>query len=98
MVAAGKLRPSVVVQADAVPTPRDVLICPFTTHLLDAPIYRIAVEPDGDNGLEAVSQIMIDKVGPVPRDKIGGVIGRLAEADMARLDTALMVMLDLTGG
>lgn len=95
--AAGKPRPAIVVQSDGVPMPHEILLCPFTTHLLDAPIYRLHVEPDTTNGLTSASQIMIDKVGPVPRDRIGRVIGRLAPADLAVLDAALLVMLDIAG-
>lgn len=96
-VAYGKPRPSVVVQADNLPTPVEILLCPFTTHVVDAPIYRIAVEPDPENGLKQPSQIMVDKVGPAPRDKIGAIIGRLAPSDVAKLDAALLTILDLSG-
>lgn len=98
IVAAGKPRPAVVVQADNVPTPREILLCPFTSHLVDAPIYRLHVEPDGINGLQVASQIMVDKVGPVPRDRIAEIIGTLAEADIARINTALIVVQDLVPG
>ncbi len=97
VIATGKPRPAVVVQTDSVPTPYDVLLCPFTTHLLDAPIYRLQIEPDANNGLRIASQIMVDKVGPVPRDRIGKIIGRLSQADLTRLATALLVVLDLVG-
>lgn len=98
IIAESKPRPAVVVQSDFVATPLETLICPLTTFLVDAPIYRLPVEPDDLNGLKTVSQIMIDKVGAARNQRIGAVIGRLSAADMARLDLALIVMLDLMGG
>ncbi|MBA4748606.1 MAG: type II toxin-antitoxin system PemK/MazF family toxin [Sphingopyxis sp.] len=98
IIAAGKPRPAVVARADNVPTAREILLCPFTSYLLDAPIYRLHVEPDGINGLQVASQIMVDKVGPVPRDKIAEIVGTLADADMARLNTALIVVQGLVPG
>ncbi len=95
IIADGKPRPAVIVQADILATPVDVLICPLTSFLLDAPIFRLTVEPDSANGLTSVSQIMADKVGPARRDRIGKIAGRLASNDIARLDTALLVMLAL---
>jgi len=70
-------------------------LCPLTTHLLDAPMYRIQVELDAGNGLKFGSQIMVDKVGPAPRGRIGGIIGWLALADLAKLDASLMIALYL---
>ncbi len=94
-VALGKPRPAVVVQSDELATPVEVLVCPFTTTSVDAPFYRVPVDPTADNGLKEPSQLMADKVGPAPRDKIDGVIGRLADDDLERLKTALMLILDL---
>ena len=93
--AEGKPRPGVIVQADTVATPADVLLCPFSTTIIDAPIFRLNVDPDALNGLKETSQLMADKVGPVRRSRISGVVGRLGEADMIRLDDALIILLGL---
>lgn len=97
LVAEGKPRPAVVVQSDLLATPTDILICPLTSFLVDSPIFRLTVEPDPTTGLATTSQIMVDKVGPARRDRIGKIVGRLTSADVARLDTALLVVLDLVG-
>jgi mRNA interferase MazF len=97
LVAEGKPRPAVIVQADAIPTPGEILICPLTTELIDAPIYRLPVEPHKSNGLKAMSQLMVDKVGPARRGRIDRVIGQLSATDLAGLDAALLTLLDLTG-
>ena len=94
-VAEGKPRPAVVIQADYLPTPVEVLLCPFTTTIQDAPLYRVTVEASARNGLTATSQLMVDKIGPARRDRIDGVVGRLSDADLDRLGTALALMLDV---
>lgn len=94
-VAEGKPRPAIIVQSDRLPTPDRILICPLTSDLTQAPLYRLKILPDDGNRLIAASQLMIDRVGPARRERIDGVIGRLADADVDRLDVALAVMLDL---
>ncbi len=59
---AGKPRPAVIIQDDRFDTD-SVTVCPLTTDPTDAPLFRLAVEHDRGNGLEAVSKIMVDK-GP----------------------------------
>lgn len=86
-----KPRPAVIVQADEfIEGHRTVLVCPLTTYLADAPLFRPTVEPDARNGLELRSQIMVDKITPAKKTVIGDVIGRLSDDDMARLETALI--------
>lgn len=84
-----------IVQDDRFETPVDVLICPLTSTLVDAPLYRLHLSPTAENGLNVASQVMIDKIGPAPRDKIGRVIGNLTEEEMARLTQAVAAMLGL---
>jgi mRNA interferase MazF len=92
---AGKPRPAVVVQEDSFEGTDSVTICVFTTDPTEAPIFRLLVEPDQQNGLRAASRIMVDKVTTVPRARLGDRIGRLGEEDVVRLNRALMVFLGL---
>ena len=86
-----KPRPAVVLQADEfIEGHRTVLVCPFSTYLADAALFRPLVQPDDQNGLELPSEIMVDKTTPAKKTEIGKIIGRLSEADMARLETALV--------
>ena len=94
-VAEGKPRPAVVIQADYLPTPVEILICPLTTVVRDAPLYRLTVDASVENGLATTSQLMVDKIGPARRDRIDGVVGRLSEPDLSRLGEALTLMLDI---
>jgi mRNA interferase MazF len=94
----GKPRPAVVVQTDAFPSSHaSVVICQMTSDLVDAPDFRITIEPSADNGLRARSQIMVDKPVTVRRQRVGETIGQLAEADIRRLDVAIAFVMGLAG-
>jgi mRNA interferase MazF len=94
----GKPRPAVIVQSDVFDATFTVLICPVTSEQIEIPNMRFSIEPSNENGLRATSWLMLDKVTPVQRVKIGGRIGRLSPADLARMDTGLAVVLGFGGG
>ena len=71
----GKPRPALVLQSDLFSALGSVTICLLTTNILDAPLFRLTVEPSSSNGLQQVSQIMIDKIVTVHRGAIGSRIG-----------------------
>jgi mRNA interferase MazF len=92
----GKPRPAVIVQTDAFPeTHASVVICQLTSELLDAPDFRITIDPSDTNGLKARSQIMADKPVTVRRARIGQAIGRLEDDDLGRLNVALAFVMGL---
>lgn len=92
----GKPRPAVIVQTDAFPdTHASVVICQLTSELVDAPNFRVTVDPGTTNRLRVQSQIMADKPVTVRRERIARTIGRLADADIGRLNVALALVLGL---
>lgn len=91
----GKSRPVVIVQDDRFDATASVTICPLTTDPVEAPLTRIVIEPTGATGIEQPSQIMVDKITTVPRTNVHDHLGRLADADLIRLDRALVVFLGL---
>lgn len=92
----GKPRPMIVVQSDALNRHHpSVILCPLTTRLLDAPEIRVPVEPDSTNGLQASSQAMSDKIFALDRRRIGGLVGRLSNRDMERVEAAIRICLQL---
>ena len=95
LVAEGKPRPAVIVQSDRLQTPDWVILCPITSFLTDAPIYRPTIAPGAGNGLVVTSQLMLDRIGPARRTRVGQTIGRLKEEDIQRLNGALLILLDL---
>jgi len=92
---AGKPRPAVIIQDDRFDATASITICVFTTDPTEAPLFRLAVAPDARNGLRTTSQLMVDKITTVTKDKLGERIGRLDDADMVRLNRAIMVFLGL---
>ena len=94
---AGKPRPVVIVQDDRFDGTKSVTICAFTSDPTDAPLLRLAVEPNETNGLRTTSRLMVDKVTTMPKAKLGSRIGRLADTDMVRLNRAMMIFLGLAG-
>jgi mRNA interferase MazF len=94
---AGKPRPVVIVQDDRFDATTSVTICAFTSDPTDAPLFRLAVEPNEANGLRTISRLMVDKITTVPKAKLGIRIGALADSDIVRLNRAMMVFLGLAG-
>lgn len=91
----GQTRPALVIQSDLFASHESIVVLPVTGDLLEAPLFRITVQPDADNGLEAPAQIMADKPQCIPRDAISEVRGRLDEATLAQADEALSAFLGL---
>ena len=92
----GKPRPAVIVQTDAFPeTHASVVVCQMTSELVEAPDFRVTIEPSDDNGLRARSQIMADKPVTVRRARIGQAIGRLNDGEIRRLNVALAFAMGL---
>lgn len=91
----GKPRPALVIQSDLFDELPGVTLCLVTSTLRNAPIFRITVDPSPANGLQHVSQIQIDKILTVARERIGGVIGRLDDATLLKVSRSLAVFIDL---
>jgi mRNA interferase MazF len=93
---AGKLRPVVIIQDDRFDATASITICAFTTDQTDAPLIRLLIEPNGNNGLHLASRLMVDKITTVAKPKLGKRIGRLDDHDILRLNQAILVFLGLT--
>lgn len=92
----GKPRPAVIVQTDAFPeTHASIVICQMTSDLVDAPDFRITIDPSTENGLRTRSQIMADKPVTVRRARVGQTIGHLDAEDVRRLNAALAFVMGL---
>ena len=93
----GKPRPGLVIQSDRFASHPSVVVLPFTTEDRTHLGLRVSVAPTPENGLNEASRLMVDKVTTMPREKLGKHIGRLSDADLLRLNRALMVFLGLAG-
>jgi mRNA interferase MazF len=94
---AGKPRPAVIIQDDRFDATASITICAFTTDQADAPLFRLAIVPNQENGLRAPCRLMVDKIVTVPKSKIGFRVGRLDAEDLLRLNRAILVFLGLAG-
>ena len=91
----GKPRPAVVVQSDWLRATDSVLVALITSALANAPLYRLPIEPSGPNGLKTPSQVMVDKIVAMPRDKCGRVIGRINDSECVALNHMLSVVIGI---
>ena len=89
----GKPRPALVIQSDLFDEHPSVTVLPVTSDLRDAPIFRVALEPGENNGLEVLSQVMVDKAMTISREKAGEPFGRISDSEMLAVTRALAVFL-----
>ena len=59
-------------------------------------LFRITLDPSRQNGLNRVSQIMVDEVLTLPREKSGKRVGHLGNALAIRVGRALSVWLGMS--
>lgn len=90
---AQKPRPALIIQDDLFEASESVTLLPLTSHLTDAPLLRITVEPRSLNGLSHVSQIMVDKLTTVRRVNVGSRMGRVDSETMVAVEQSLAVFL-----
>lgn len=61
----GKPRPAVIVQTDAFPeTHISAVVCQMTSEIVEAPDFRVTIDPSERNGLRIRSQIMAESREP----------------------------------
>ena len=94
---AGKPRSAAILQDNVFDATASITLCLFTTHIIDAPLMRLLIEPSNQNGLRITSQLMIDKIATVAKTKLETCVGRLADEDVIRLNRAVLVFLGLAG-
>jgi mRNA interferase MazF len=92
---AGKPRPVAIVQDDRFDATQSITVCAFTSDPTEAPLLRIPIEPSERNGLRVHCQLMVDKLTTLPKSKLGRRIGRLADADVLKLNRAILIFLGL---
>ena len=87
----GKPRPALVVQSDLLADLESVVICPVTSELRDA-AFRVTIEPSPANGLQKLSQVMVDNISTLPRARISEPFGRLDDERMRAISRALLLV------
>lgn len=89
----GKPRPALVLQSDLFDEHPSVTVAPVTSTIVNAPLFRLTIEASAVTGLRAVSQVMVDKVTTVRRDRIARTIGHAPDDLMPRVGRALALWL-----
>ena len=85
----GKPRPALVIQSDFLAATDSVLVCLLTTMLRAAPLYRLSLQAGPETGLREPSQVMVDKIMAVRRDRCGAPIGRVDDSTLIALGRLL---------
>jgi mRNA interferase MazF len=57
----GEPRPALRLQSDRLDEHATITILPVTSTIVDAPLFRITIEPNETNGLNKPSQVMVEK-------------------------------------
>ena len=92
----GKPRPALLVQSDLFnETHSSLTVCPITTDVVDASLFRVTLPPGDRTGLTSASQVMIDKMASVPRSAVSRTIGRCDNEELEAVADALRRWLDL---
>ena len=92
----GKPCPAVIIQSDIFnETHASILVCLITSDQLDAPLFRIDVQPTEETGLKIASQIMIDKIVALRRERIAQHIGKVNDETLIRLNRSLALFIGL---
>ena len=92
---ATKPRPGIIVQDDLYSGTDAVLVGPVTTYPEGAPFPRLPLQPSEQNGLQAPSHIMVDRIYAIGRRRLGRRVGSLDAADQVRVDEGLRRILGL---
>ena len=89
----GKPRSALILQSDWFEEHPTVTLLPVTSTLLDAPLLRVTLEPSTRNGLQKTSQVMVDQVMTVRREKMGPLLGRVEPERMLEIERCLAIFL-----
>jgi mRNA interferase MazF len=76
-------------------THSSLTVCPITTEVVDAGLFRVTLPPGDRTGLTSASQIMIDKMVSVPRSTVSRTIGWCDNEELQAVADALKRWLDL---
>lgn len=92
----GKPRPALVIQSDKFnDTHATVTVLLVSSEHVDAPLFRIALQPDDRNNLQRPSQVLVDKAMTIKRSRLGPAFGTASQELMLAVNRALAVFLGI---
>ncbi len=89
----GKPRPALVIQADLFDEHPTVTVLLLTSSIVEAPLLRVTVGPSEQNGLQNISQVMVDKAMTVKREKLGKPFGKIEAHQLQEVERCLAIFL-----
>jgi len=93
----GKPRPAVIIQGDTLnaASAASTIVALMTSHLRDAPLLRLTIEPEVSNALEKTSQVQTNRIVTIRTEKIGIKIGKLNDQQQVELNRLLALAIGL---
>lgn len=92
----GKPRPALVIQSDRFNDAHaTITVLLVSSDLVDAPLFRISLQPDSKNNLERLSQVLVDKAMTVKRARLGAPFGSVSDEVMVAVNRALALFLGI---
>lgn len=91
----GKPRPALVIQANQFSEHSSLTVLPISSTLVDAPLLRVTIQPSPENGLHKVSQVMVDKILTIRRDKVGACIGQVDADVLIQIERCLAIFVGI---
>ena len=91
----GKPRPALIIQADPFEGTATVTALLVSSTLVDAPLLRVTVQPSSTNGLQKLSQVMVDKTMTLKRERAGRAIGHIDPEALLEIERRLAVFLGI---
>jgi len=92
----GKPRPALIIQANILNDEdrlTTTIVLPLTSELLNMEIIRFKIEPNKTNGLQFLSQVMIDKIMQVEKCRVQKIIGHVTNKQMDEIEARLLAIL-----
>jgi mRNA interferase MazF len=92
----GKPRPALIIQADILNEDdrlQTTIVLPLTTELLNMAVIRYKLEPSSTNGIATTSQVMIDKIMQVEKNRVQHIIGQITKKQMEEVEARLLAIL-----
>jgi mRNA interferase MazF len=91
-----KPRPGLIVQSDLFNEYHmSVSVCPITSSLTGDHLFRILIRQSPGNGLEADSEVEIDKIQSVRKDRVDRLVGAITDEELDIVDEGLRLWLSL---
>jgi mRNA interferase MazF len=92
----GKPRPALIIQSDIFnETHATITVLLMSSEVVEAPLFRLTVVPTPENKLEKISQMQVDKIMTIRKERIGAVIGRIDDDSLVRVNRALAVWIGI---